>query len=154
LCLSQKLRPVTFSLNKYCVVLYSRKLSFLPQFLEISLCTYQRLNASFQNSCNQYVLAPCGPGATHLPIHCTTSPSSTLSFTFHVFPFLLALSIFGRPFIERFALCYRTLSCLSACLSVCLSVCDVGVLWPNGWMYKDETWHAGRRRPWPHFVRW
>jgi len=32
------------------------------------------------------------------------------------------------------------------CLSV-LSVCDVGVLWPNGWMDQDETWHGGRLRP-------
>jgi len=39
------------------------------------------------------------------------------------------------------------------CLSV-LSVCDVGVLWPNGWMDQDETWRAGRPRPWPHCVRW
>jgi len=35
---------------------------------------------------------------------------------------------FGRPFVKRFALCYRSVD-----LSV-LSVCDVGVLWPNGWM--------------------
>jgi len=28
-----------------------------------------------------------------------------------------------------------------------LSVCDVGVLWPNGWMDQDETWHARRPRP-------
>ena len=35
-----------------------------------------------------------------------------------------------------------------------LSVCDVGVLWPNGWTNQDETWHAGRPRPWPHCVRW
>jgi len=35
------------------------------------------------------------------------------------------------------------------CLSVLsvLSVCDVGV-------NQDETWHAGRPRPWPHCVRW
>jgi len=39
------------------------------------------------------------------------------------------------------------------CLSV-LSVCDVGVLWPNGWMDQDETWHGGRPRPRPHCVRW
>ena len=32
-------------------------------------------------------------------------------------------------------------------------VCDVGLLWPNGWMDQDETWHAGRPRPWPHYVR-
>jgi len=39
------------------------------------------------------------------------------------------------------------------CLSVC-PVCNVGVLWPNGWTDQDETWHAGRPRPWPHCVRW
>ena len=38
-------------------------------------------------------------------------------------------------------------------LSVC-PVCDVGVLWPTDWMDQDETWHAGRSRPWPHCVRW
>jgi len=37
---------------------------------------------------------------------------------------------------------------------VCLSVCDVGALWPNGWTDQDETWQAGRSRPWPHCVRW
>ena len=38
----------------------------------------------------------------------------------------------------------------------CLScpVCDVCALWPNGWMDQDETWLAGRPRPWPHCVRW
>jgi len=39
------------------------------------------------------------------------------------------------------------------CLSV-LSVCNLGVLWPNSWTDQDETWHAGRPRPWPHCVRW
>jgi len=45
--------------------------------------------------------------------------------------------------------------CLSV-LSVCpvLSVCNVRALWPNGWTDHDETWHAGRPRPWPHCVRW
>jgi len=55
--------------------------------------------------------------------------------------------IFRRPFVKRFALCYRT-DVLS-----CLSVCNVGVLWPNSWMDQDETWHAGRPWPWPHCVR-
>jgi len=36
----------------------------------------------------------------------------------------------------------------------CLSVCDVGVLWPNGWMDQNETWHEGRPRPRPHRVKW
>jgi len=57
-------------------------------------------------------------------------------------------SVFGRPFVKRFALCYQTVVCLSV-----LSVGDVGVLWPSGWMDQDETWHAGRPRPWPHCVR-
>jgi len=35
-----------------------------------------------------------------------------------------------------------------------VSVCNVGVLWPNGSMDQDETWHARRPRPWPHYVRW
>ena len=35
---------------------------------------------------------------------------------------------------------------------VCLSVCDIGVLWPNGWMDQDDSWHGGR--PQPHCVRW
>ena len=59
--------------------------------------------------------------------------------------------IFRRPFVKRFALSYRTVVC-----TVCpvLSVCDVGVLWPNGWMDQDETWHAGGPRPQPHCVGW
>jgi len=56
--------------------------------------------------------------------------------------------IFGRPLVKRFALCYRTVV-----LSV-LSVCDVGVLWPNGWMDQDQTWHEGGPRPRPQCVRW
>jgi len=42
----------------------------------------------------------------------------------------------------------------SVVLSVlsCLSVCNVRALWPNGWTDQDETWHAGRPRPWPHCV--
>jgi len=55
-------------------------------------------------------------------------------------------AIFGRLFVKRFALCYRTAVmsvCLSVCLSVYLSVCDVRALWPSGRMDQDETWHAG-----------
>jgi len=69
-------------------------------------------------------------------------------------------SIFGRPFVKRFALCYQTVVCLSclscSVLSVCLYVCecDIGVLWPNRWMCQDENWHAGKPRPWSHCVRW
>jgi len=43
----------------------------------------------------------------------------------------------GRP--SRWALAHNLiLSCLA---------CDVGVLWSNGWVDQDETWHAGRPRP-------
>jgi len=41
-------------------------------------------------------------------------------------------------------------------LGRCLSVCNgyVGVLWPNGWMNQDGTWHGDR--PWsrPHCAVW
>jgi len=48
----------------------------------------------------------------------------------------------GRPFVKRFALCYRTLVCLSVChILSCLPDCKVGILWPNGRMNQDETWH-------------
>jgi len=58
-------------------------------------------------------------------------------------------TVFGRPFVKWFTLCYGTVVCLSV-----ISVCVVDVLWPNGWMYQEETWHGGRPRPWPHCVRW
>jgi len=38
-------------------------------------------------------------------------------------------------------------------LSVC-PVCNVRALWPNGWSDQDETWRAGRPRPWSLCVRW
>jgi len=53
--------------------------------------------------------------------------------------------VFERPSVKRFALWHR---------SVVLSVCDVGALWPNGCTDQDETWQAGRPRPWPHCVKW
>ena len=56
--------------------------------------------------------------------------------------------VFGRPLVKRFALCYRSVVCLS-----CLSITLVH-LWSNGWMDQDETWHAGRPLPWPHCDRW
>ena len=41
---------------------------------------------------------------------------------------------------KRFALCYRTVVC-----PVCVLSGNVGVLWPNGWMDQDATWHGGTR---------
>jgi len=46
---------------------------------------------------------------------------------------------------------YRTVVCLSV---LSCPVCNVGVLWPKGWTDQDETWHAGRPRPWRPCVRW
>jgi len=67
----------------------------------------------------------------------------------------IEISVFGRPFVKWFALCYRTVVCLVCpVMSVCLSVCDVGVLWPNGWMDQDETWHGGRPPFRPYCIRW
>jgi len=57
----------------------------------------------------------------------------------------VSLCFFGRPFVKRFALCYRTIVC---------PVSDVSVLWPNGWMDQDETWCGGRPRSWPQCVKW
>ena len=59
--------------------------------------------------------------------------------------------IFGRPFVKRFALCHRSVVC--PVLSVC-PVCAFAVLWPNGSMDQDESWHRGRPRHRPHCVRW
>ena len=55
------------------------------------------------------------------------------------------ITVFGRPFVKRFALCYR---------SVVLSVCNVRALWRSSWMDQDETWHAGRPQPRRFCVRW
>ena len=64
-----------------------------------------------------------------------------------------ASDVYKRQFVKRFALCYRTFVCRSCpVLSVC-PVCKVGVLWPNGLTDQNETWQAGRPRPWPHCVR-
>ena len=66
----------------------------------------------------------------------------------------ITLQVFGRPFVKLFALCYQTVVC-PVCLSVLSGpVCNVRVLWPNGRTDQDETWHAGRLRPWPYCVRW
>jgi len=67
------------------------------------------------------------------------------------FLYKVFVSFFGRPFVKRFAQCYRSVVCLSVC--PVLSVYDVGVLWPNGWMDQDKTWCVGRPRPRPHCVR-
>jgi len=62
-----------------------------------------------------------------------------VSFVMSVLSCVLAQCIvFGRPFVKRFALCYRPMSVCTVC-----HVCDIGVFWPNAWTDQDETWHAG-----------
>ena len=63
---------------------------------------------------------------------------------------LLSSCLFGRPFVKRFA--YAIGPAVLYCLSC--PDCNVGVLWPNGLTDQDETWRAGRPRPWQHCVRW
>ena len=55
----------------------------------------------------------------------------------------MLIVVLGRPFVKRFALCYQTV------VLFLLSICDVGVLWPNGWMGQEETWHRCRPRSTP-----
>jgi len=50
--------------------------------------------------------------------------------------------------IGPLCVCPSCLSCLSCPVS------NVNVLWPNGWTDQDETWQAGRPRPWPYCLRW
>jgi len=53
--------------------------------------------------------------------------------------------VFGRPFVKRFAMCYRTVVC-------------PGCLWrrivAKRCMDQDETWHGCRPQPRPHCVTW
>ena len=49
---------------------------------------------------------------------------------------------------KRFALCYRTVVCLS-CLSVTLVYCSQTVRW-----IRIPTWYGGRPRPKWHCVKW
>jgi len=44
---------------------------------------------------------------------------------YHLVHVLFSADNFGRPFVKRFALCYRTVVC---------PVCNVGVLRSNGWV--------------------
>ena len=57
--------------------------------------------------------------------------------------------LFGRPFLKQFALCYRSVVCLS-CLSVTLVHCGQTV----GWIKTKLGTQVRRPRPWPHCVRW
>jgi len=69
-----------------------------------------------------------------------------LSFEFCFIFYKSCCRFFGRPFVKRFALCYRSIVC------PVLSVCNVPALWPNGCMDQDKTWHSGRPRLWSLWV--
>jgi len=93
-------------------------------------------------------LPQCGLGRCHSrrSIWCIFEPkrAALVAIFLWIFPKInqLTLTVFGRPFVKRFALCYRSVVC-----PVCLSLTFVHALWPNGWTDQDETWHAGRPRP-------
>jgi len=76
--------------------------------------------------------------------------------TTHYDPLNLATNKIGTNKNLTFwaTVCKRIRAMLSDdCLPVS-PVCNISVLWPNGWTDQDETWHAGRPRPWPHCVIW
>jgi len=50
-----------------------------------------------------------------------------------------------KPFLAT--VCMLSDRCLSV---LSLPVCDVGVLWRNGWVDQDATWHGGRPQPMPY----
>jgi len=95
--------------------------------------------------------------AGHIYFHTTnTSATYTTRPSCSFLHWLLTFSTyhnlaFWASVCKMFALCYQTVVCL---FCLCCPVCNVGVLWPNGLMDQDETWHAGRPRPWPHCFRW
>jgi len=76
------------------------------------------------------------------------------------------IRVFGQPFVKRFTLCYQ-----NVVLSDCHFLLDGDaaplpkrgleppifgpcLLWPNGWMDQDGTWHGGGPWPRPHCDRW
>ena len=71
---------------------------------------------------------------------------SALSMIFERRDFTMILPIFRRPFVKRFALCYRTVVLSVLSCPICLYVSDVGVLWLNRCMDQYETWRGGRPR--------
>ena len=101
----------------------------------------------FHSLCSN--LCRLGAGLSTIKLE-TSTPLLLFSCYHHVLGRLAkSTAVFGQPFVKWFTLCYQTvvLSC-----PVLSPVCDVGVLWPNGWMDQDETWHAGRPCLSPHFV--
>ena len=117
----------------------------------------------FTLSCTCRIIIFCTRHSHHLPLShfcsglklvCCTNPPWTADVPQYCLMDccsgrLVPATRFLATVCKWFALCYWSIVCLSV-----LSVCDVGVLWPNGWMDQDETWHGGRPRPRRHCVRW
>ena len=148
-------RPSRWALAHILVVVCSSSVSVLHRLWNTTTfrtqCTWMPWNYShvcFPIRVQTYDIHRCGiqTGFTQL-----TWPSGSLK-VIGISKFDRAHMIFGRPFVKRFVHMLPD-RCLSVCLSV-LSVTLVYILWPNGWMDQDETWHAGRPWPWPHCVRW
>jgi len=62
----------------------------------------------------------------------------------------------GHPSRQLLSSCFWTTICKKVCTM--LSDCCLSCLWrcivAKRFDGQDETWHAGRPRPWPHCVRW
>ena len=72
---------------------------------------------------------------TNLSHHICCSALRTEPTDFMTGLFLLSLSVFGRQFVKRLALCSQTVVCpVSVCLSVCLSVTFVYCGHMVGWI--------------------
>jgi len=97
-------------------------------------------------------------GSFHLRIIVADKTLSSLVNTWHICLLEMIQNTTNVLFTFWATVCKTVRLMLSDRCPVWLSclVCNVGVLWPNGCMHQDETWHVGRPmpRPWSHCVRW
>jgi len=95
--------------------------------------------------------------ATIYTLSCTSSEILSIIFPEHI-PFgsnlshVANINMHTKPEVPSFTRLWAAVTITvrpmlwDPCLS-CLSVCNVGVLWQNGWMDQDATWHGGRPQP-------
>ena len=126
----------------------SRKVTCICRMsITCQLPSYPKLLHTYVHSVSVESSAQITVQFVHSELTATGHTSISNSFDGSVCFYLLSL-VFGRLLVKRFALCYRTIVCLSVLSGP--SVCDVGVLWPNGWMDQNKTWHRDMPRPRPH----
>jgi len=114
----------------------------LPGWLVAVMCPHQHVTATLHTALT------CFRYRQECANDICLCPSSRTKITAHV------CALIGRPFVTvRPVLSDRCLSVLSVLSCPVLSVCNVSVLWSNGWMDQNETWHADTSRSWPHCIR-